>query len=1150
MVVLWAVSLATHAAVPVSIDHAEPIHLALPSPTGGTQKPRLTAASASFDAFGRRFQLELVANDRLLAGLSPRNIAQLNQLELFKGTLADSPGSWVRISRVAGELEGAIWDGVELYYIGSRARLQSHLRSPVSASSSTLMYRSSDSHGGAAEGVCGASSATGAGGAANGLTRYKSLARELKQIAALAAAGEISVGLIGDYEFTAVRGSVASMELLSRMNIVEGIFSSQVGINIIVNQVEVFPNDTDPFTTSDSRALLQQVGAYRSSSPTLRSHALVHLVTGKVLRDLVLGVGYIGSLCEATTGVGLSEEQGFAPDTALIMAHEIGHNFGAQHDGEAGSVCSATPKTFLMSPNANGSSTFSQCSIDTMHSEIGSAACVMPARQRDVAVTAPVSPIVTVVNGSFELAADISSIGDAPARDIFVSVVSPFSYPFTSMSMPGATCQITQGGGSCRIAELGPDEVTRLTATINAPPSPGTQEFVIQAQASYEQSTANNMVRIPVQVNAIFDAAIDITPAAPVAVAGTPFDVDVDVTATGAGVLQGLNATFNLYGLNMVSGPCTQTYANLDCPIGTLVPGETRRLHLTLVATTAGTSTSGNVTLTLASAPYEPLRSRSFNVSVAAAIDLAIDGLPRERIALVGETVELPVTIRSVGAQPMPNAQIRFTHALNVATEFLAPGATCSEVGHELTCDLGTLANGDVVHATLKLTSQDVKRGYIGIEVPTTTGDEVRANSSYRMTLDVRYGIDVAAQVTGNTYAARDGLPVTLNLPFVSKGVEYPNDVVAMVSVPDEIVISGAYIAGGQCSFSPHAASCTLATMNETHASMELTVTAAIPGSFSGTFSVDASGDEQVQGNSGPLNLDVVANKDARVIVPQNPYGFIGEPVDLSYSVVNSQYALADSVLTFNVSTNVIVDSMAASRGQCTLAGLRIECPLGTLQPHETFTVGIRARGTSGHAQISPRFFSPDDIDMLNDSQQVVITLDAVSSLSLDVPVFPLEGIVGQSLIWPSMYASATQPAHEAYVEIDYDPQFVSSPSMGDVSSCSWDTRPARCSLGTLYSGGVALRFTYVPVRAGSIPIVIRIGARNARDPAVVHKTVQVTIADLPNPASPPPSSPPRGSGGGGGGGNPGAVTLMALLFMLLARQRDITPRRVARMAK
>ena len=36
------------------------------------------------------------------------------------------------------------------------------------------------------------------------------------------------------------------------------------------------------------------------------------------------------------------------------MAHEFGHNFGAEHDGVTGSVCASVSGDFLMSPALNG----------------------------------------------------------------------------------------------------------------------------------------------------------------------------------------------------------------------------------------------------------------------------------------------------------------------------------------------------------------------------------------------------------------------------------------------------------------------------------------------------------------------------------------------------------------------------------------------------------------------------------------------------------------------------------------------------------------------------------------------------------------------------------------------------------------------------
>ena len=63
-----------------------------------------------------------------------------------------------------------------------------------------------------------------------------------------------------------------------------------------------------------------------------------------------MGVAYSSALCSTRFGAGLSEGNAGAMFDSLVAAHEIGHNFGAPHDGKAGSACESEMGDFIMAP--------------------------------------------------------------------------------------------------------------------------------------------------------------------------------------------------------------------------------------------------------------------------------------------------------------------------------------------------------------------------------------------------------------------------------------------------------------------------------------------------------------------------------------------------------------------------------------------------------------------------------------------------------------------------------------------------------------------------------------------------------------------------------------------------------------------------------
>ena len=81
------------------VRYAEPVPIqASKLPGSAGIQSAGTPALLRFDAYGRRFELELESNDRLLRRLSSARRAELPPHDLYRGTLTGLPGSWVRLT--------------------------------------------------------------------------------------------------------------------------------------------------------------------------------------------------------------------------------------------------------------------------------------------------------------------------------------------------------------------------------------------------------------------------------------------------------------------------------------------------------------------------------------------------------------------------------------------------------------------------------------------------------------------------------------------------------------------------------------------------------------------------------------------------------------------------------------------------------------------------------------------------------------------------------------------------------------------------------------------------------------------------------------------------------------------------------------------
>jgi hypothetical protein len=129
--------------------------------------------------------------------------------------------------------------------------------------------------------------------------------------------------------------------------------------------------------TTDAGALLDELGRLRQQTPALSATGLTHLVTGRSFDGGNAGIAYTDALCSRRYAASISTAHTSTALDTLTIAHEIGHVFGAPHDGVQ--QCEATPQgQYIMTPTINTSiSTFSQCSIDQIKAVIDSYSCVV-----------------------------------------------------------------------------------------------------------------------------------------------------------------------------------------------------------------------------------------------------------------------------------------------------------------------------------------------------------------------------------------------------------------------------------------------------------------------------------------------------------------------------------------------------------------------------------------------------------------------------------------------------------------------------------------------------------------------------------------------------------------------------------------------------
>jgi hypothetical protein len=342
--------------------------------------PRVDAKGqqhVSFDAYGRHFDVNLELNENIRRGVSSGR----SDIKPYRGTVTGQSGSWVRLTQTRDGWRGVISDGHELYAIEPESELQAALAAASSSSSSApVMYRLADALMPDGAGFCGTDldeSLTSHASRPTALKAYTHIANDIStKDTGAATTKALVVGVVADHEFTDNVGSDPEGEIVSRMDIVDGIWYSQVGVEIILGPITVMTDASDSFSaTTDPTTLLSEVATYRGKLPSSDGTGLTHLMTGRSMDGNIIGISYLGAVCNGDYSASLSQSTVSTTMGALVAAHELGHNFNSIHDGVPG-VCASTPQTYLMAPTINFSNQFSSCSLGQINALVATASCL------------------------------------------------------------------------------------------------------------------------------------------------------------------------------------------------------------------------------------------------------------------------------------------------------------------------------------------------------------------------------------------------------------------------------------------------------------------------------------------------------------------------------------------------------------------------------------------------------------------------------------------------------------------------------------------------------------------------------------------------------------------------------------------------------
>lgn len=599
LLALGAVSAQASAAGEAHILYAEPVReIGADRATVLRKSGGAPLRELRFRAFERRFHFELDANPALADQLQKSG----SSLKLYRGRLTDQAGSWLRLAVKGASIQGMFSDGVDIFVLEPASQVRGALVAPLDAASGdTLIFKLADVRVDAGEATCGLAETNDA---QTGAEEFKALVRELKSaplvMEGLGANVRLQLSALGDASFLQRFGGEqqAREAILIRLNNVDGVFSSQLGVEIQVPSVFVNEAGSDPLSDeTDANDLLNELSMLRQSSTGLNSAGLTHLFTGRDLSGETVGIAYLAKLCHARYGVGLTEVRTFnAWRDTLIAAHEIGHNFGANHDGDSQGACPATPaNTYLMASSVSGNDRFSQCSIDTMRPRVQAASCIAALPDADLAIPADLGETRAALGRSFEWRLNVANIGGVTAGRARAEILVPPSIVIEDAWVVGGSCTSGAGLIFCQLGDV-PGGATRAVNLTLRGDDLGSNSVSARIAADNEASATNNAGDGSLLIASETDLGVTLQGPA-TATAGS--EMSLAFTTTNHSAIEAADVTITVElpagaafaRASSGAGVCSPIANGVRCSLSSIAGGAGASGSLTLNAVTSGTVT-------------------------------------------------------------------------------------------------------------------------------------------------------------------------------------------------------------------------------------------------------------------------------------------------------------------------------------------------------------------------------------------------------------------------------------------------------------------------------------------------------------------------------------------------------------------------------
>lgn len=227
----------------------------------------------------------------------------------------------------------------------------------------------------------------------------------------------VDIATDADYEYYQQFGSSNAVytRILSVLSGASAIFESHFNVRMSVVHQNVWTIQSDPYTSSNSGTLISQFRSYwEANRSSVIDYDIAHMFTGKDMDGSTVGIAYLDSVCSSAR-YGVSQLLSSLGTEVILAAHEIGHNFSADHDS-----CSGNDSWIMCPYLVSQAESFSTSSVNQVNSALGRYSCLYSSSPPNSAPTLSQIPNLSTHEGSSVSTSIVASDPDGDAVTLFL----------------------------------------------------------------------------------------------------------------------------------------------------------------------------------------------------------------------------------------------------------------------------------------------------------------------------------------------------------------------------------------------------------------------------------------------------------------------------------------------------------------------------------------------------------------------------------------------------------------------------------------------------------------------------------------------------------------------------------------------------------